>query len=122
MSFEASLSVLAASEVTFSDESKVEATIVRGLLGVVLHLGDKQLVPYARAGIGARVSNYKLSSAEDKLHGSFLFWGGLGIDFWASEGFVIGTSLRVIGPNGSDDPLGVTFEAGAHAGVAWLTY
>ena len=120
LSIEGSLSRLSATEVEFSETSKVEATIYRGLLGVALNLGDSQYIPYLRAGIGARLTDYKATSAQDELLDSSLLWFGGGVEAWSTDAFVIGVSFQVVSPIGGDDAdQGSSFEATAHAGFAW---
>ena len=121
LSVEGSLSFLSTGEAEFGDNSTTSASTVRALLGGSVHVGEKY-VPYARAGLGVRVSNFTATPAvgdsDSDLRASLLLSVGVGVETWFDDSFVLGVSARYVGAISGDDES-YSLEAGAHAGYAW---
>ena len=119
VSAEVALAWLSTDRAAFEDASTTEATTGRMQIGGVLQVGET-IVPHVRAGIGARVSSYTSSRAEDSnLRSSLLAYGGLGVDAWVGDRFIAGLSAAFVGPVGGGDDQSSSVELGLHLGYAW---
>jgi len=78
--------------------------------------GTGTLVPYAHAGIGARLSSQKRTGDDSELRGSLLATTGGGLDVSLPGEMILGISAQFTQGIGDEN---FSFEAGMHAGYAW---
>jgi len=119
LSVQGSVAFLRTDEAQFDDGSTADATSGRVLLGGVLRGGTGTLVPYAHAGIGARLSSHGRTAEDSEVRSSLLVNVGGGVDTQLSNDFAVGLSAQYVSGigSGSDDSVG--FEAGIYAGYVW---
>jgi len=119
LSVQGSVALSRTDEAQFDDGSTADATSGRILMGGVLRGGGGSMVPYAHAGIGARLSSHGRSGQDSELRSSGLYNVGGGINIQVSDDFAVGLSAQYVSGLGTASDNSAGFEAGIYAGYSW---